>query len=294
MVVPTSGDTLSDRWCGGFLWGTHSLMGYRGHSPPIFSATLLILPALYLIPGVLSVCPESFQGRCQLPVQRLQQYVSELPPLAGFYTAYNELELINICSLVSQYQNCSETITSGCDTNTIQNIRVLHGVFLPVCGTYYQDYLKHRNCFNHQMFMYKSCHQRRQARVNQLKREDQYNLQICEVTNEYVKCVYLVTALQCSMEAANIYFKILNQSMATSFDEANFRCSIRHPDDDISVFTTTKSTTTIATSLDFTTRRGSPKGKRSVSAATERVSAISGCFYLIFVLFVYVIFEKVL
>lgn len=32
--------------------------------------------------------------------------------------------------------------------------------------------------------MYKSCHQRRQARVNQLKREDQYNLQICEYVSD--------------------------------------------------------------------------------------------------------------
>uniref|UniRef100_K1QWJ7 Uncharacterized protein n=1 Tax=Magallana gigas TaxID=29159 RepID=K1QWJ7_MAGGI len=231
---------------------------------------------LYLVQGALSVCPESFTETCLLPAQRLQQYVRELPPLAGFYTAYNESELINICSLVSQYQNCSKTITNGCDINTIQNIQVLHSVFLPVCGTYYQDYLKHRNCFNHQMLMYKSCHQRRQARVNQLKREDQYNLQICEVTNEYVKCVYLVTALQCSMEAADTYFNILNQSMSLSFNGADFRCSIRHPHDDISVFTTTKSTTTIATSLDFTTRKGSPKGKRSVSAATDRMSAITG------------------
>lgn len=49
---------------------------------------------------------------------------------------------------------------------------------------FFKDYLKHRNCFNHQMLMYKSCHQRRQARVNQLKREDQYNLQICEYVSD--------------------------------------------------------------------------------------------------------------
>lgn len=81
--------------------------------------------------------------------------------------------------------------------------------------------------------------------------------------------------------------------MSLSFNEADFRCSIRHPHDDISVFTTTKSTTTIATSLDFITRKGSPKGKRSVSAATDRVPGIPGCLYII-VLSVYVILKKVL
>lgn len=73
--------------------------------------------------------------------------------------------------------------------NTQCNINVHRSTFYPrvviLCTymfimLYILDYLKHRNCFNHQMLMYKSCHQRRQARVNQLKREDQYNLQICE------------------------------------------------------------------------------------------------------------------
>lgn len=104
------------------------------------------------------------------------------------------------------------------------------------------------------------------------------------VTNEYVKCVYLVTALQCSMEAANSYFNILNQSISLSFSDADFSCHIRHPDDDISVLTTTKATSTVGTPLGFTTSVGGTKGKRSVSAATGGRSSNSGCFCLFLVL----------
>nr|XP_022297742.1 uncharacterized protein LOC111107065 [Crassostrea virginica] len=263
-------------------------MGCRGHSSPDLYAPLLILPVLWLVPGALNACPQSSPGICLLPVRRLQHFVSELPPLGGFYTAYNQSGLMEICKSVNEYENCSQTITNGCDINTIQNIRILHSVFMPVCGTFYQDYLKHRDCFNRQLFMYKSCHQRRQARVNHLKRENQYNLRICEVTNEYVKCVYLVTALQCSMEAANAYFNILNQSISLSFSDANFACSIRHPDDDISVFTTTKATTTKTTFSDYTTRGGRPKEKRSISSATDTPAATRWCFYVIAVLLLHV------
>lgn len=97
-----------------------------------------------------------------------------------------------------------------------------------------------------------------------------------------------MTALQCSMEAANAYFNILNQSISLSFSDANFACSIRHPDDDISVFTTTKATTTKTTFSDYTTRGGRPKEKRSISSATDTPAATRWCFYVIAVLLLHV------
>lgn len=84
------------------------------------------------------------------------------------------------------YRLSSRKDNTQCDINVHGSKFYLRVVILYTCtcmyimSLYILDYLKHRNCFNHQMLMYKSCHQRRQARVNQLKREDQYNLQICE------------------------------------------------------------------------------------------------------------------
>lgn len=73
---------------------------------------LILLLVLYLVQGALSVCPESFTETCLLPAQRLQQYVRELPPLAGFYTAYNESELINICRYKPKYGITTKFIIS--------------------------------------------------------------------------------------------------------------------------------------------------------------------------------------
>lgn len=73
---------------------------------------LILLLVLYLVQGALSVCPESFTETCLLPAQRLQQYVRELPPLAGFYTAYNKSELINICRYKPKYGITTKFIIS--------------------------------------------------------------------------------------------------------------------------------------------------------------------------------------
>ncbi|XP_062601635.1 uncharacterized protein LOC134263319 [Saccostrea cucullata] len=258
-----------------------------GHWFPALYTVVLSL-SVHMINYVLSDCPESSRT-CLLPVSRLQLYVHDILPLGGFYTTYNQTALVDICRLVDEYQTCSQTITKGCDRITIHNMHLLYRAFLPICGKYKQDYVYHRDCYSQQMFLYKSCHQRRQSQVHQIRRNEHYNLQICQVTNQYMKCVYLVTALQCSMEAADVYFNILNQSISLSFSDADFTCYIRHPDDDISVFTTTKSTSRAATSLGFTTSVGGPKGKRSVSSATEAVSSNSGCFVLLLVLYFIII-----
>lgn len=57
----------------------------------------LSLTVLWLLPGALNACPQSSPGICLLPVRRLQHFVSELPPLGGFYTAYNQSGLMEIC-----------------------------------------------------------------------------------------------------------------------------------------------------------------------------------------------------
>ncbi|XP_061178663.1 uncharacterized protein LOC133187318 [Saccostrea echinata] len=252
----------------------------EGHWSSVLYTVLLSL-SVYMMKCVLSDCPVSSSGTCLIPVSRLQHYVSDILPLGGFYTTYNKTVLVDICRLVGEYPTCSQTITKGCDRITTQNMHLLYRAFLPLCGKYKQDYVYHRDCYSRQMFMYKSCHQRRQDEIHQIRREEHYNLQICQITNQYMKCVYLVTALQCSMEAADAYFNILNQSISLSFRDADFTCHIRHPDDDISVFTTTKSTTRAATSLGFTTSVGGPKGKRSVSSEAEKFSANLGCFLLL-------------
>jgi len=95
------------------------------------------------------------------------------------------------------------------------------------------------------------------------------------ITNHYVQCIFTVTAIGCSIEAANVYYNIINQSVTSLLkDVKDFTCTIRHPDDVIKVLTTTTTTSTTTMTPKYTLRSTKPTVViQSTSGNSHRVSS---------------------
>lgn len=83
----------------------------------------------------------------------------------------------------------------------------------------------------------------------------------------YALCIYTATALGCSMSAADVYFKLLNHTISHLFNVNGYQCVLRHPMDEISIYTTSPSTTSDVRNTRTTTEhiQDTPKHYKEVS-----------------------------
>lgn len=115
-------------------------------------------------------------------------------------------------------------------------------------------------------------------------------LYIFSSSKDYVMCIYTATALGCSMQAADIYFKLLKRSLSNIFKAEGYKCTIRHPLDVISIYTTTPSTTTKTRSFSPSTDSlgGNPMLSRNTSGCSSLTSMqILYCVFCVLVNLIY-------
>lgn len=96
-----------------------------------------------------------------------------------------------------------------------------------------------------------------------------YDVLNFSTAKDYVLCIYSATALGCSMNAADTYFKLLNHTFTSIFDSNTYQCVFRNPMDVISIYTTSQSTTTNRHNYQTTTNdHWRTQQSREVSMAT--------------------------
>lgn len=251
-----------------------------------YAINFLLIFTVTLWKHVMSQCSEAHTMACSWPLLQLKNYEDILYPIGGFIPDYNETTLQQICSLFQEYKSCSQPFFINCDQDTITEFHILDSAFSPICGHLASEYIQQRTCFRRLQRTYKKCQEQRQEKL-QMQEPDaiHYKLHMCTVTNDYVGCTYTVTALLCSLEAANVYFKIINESISLLLYNSGFSCTIRHPNDVIKVITTTTSTTTVTTE-----RRTSPNtgvqpsviqhSKHPTNSGHSLQSALTIVFYL--------------
>ncbi|XP_076114621.1 uncharacterized protein LOC143082693 isoform X2 [Mytilus galloprovincialis] len=221
-----------------------------GFNQLLYNYHTLVVITVTLWKHVMSQCSEAHNMACSWPLIQLKNYEDILYPIGGFIPDYNETTLHQICSLFQEYKTCSQPFFMNCDQETLTEFHILDSAFSPICGHLAAEYIKQRSCFQRLQRTYKKCQERRQEQLNMQETDAKhYKLHMCTVTNEYVGCTFTVTALLCSLEAANVYFKIINESISFLLLNSGFSCTIRHPNDVIKVITTTTSTTTITTEI---------------------------------------------
>ncbi|XP_033752386.1 uncharacterized protein LOC117336117 [Pecten maximus] len=238
---------------------------------------------------VMSQCSEAHAVACSWSLLHLRHYEGLLQPLGGFLPDYNETTLTEICGLFQNYMSCSEPYLHHCNNNTVFQLYELESAFKPLCK-YSKEYVAHRSCYRRLETNFEWCQKERQTKLELRKPTDiQYHGYMCNVTNEYVQCIFTATFLRCSMGAANIYYDIINQSVSSLLTHVtSFRCVIRHPLEAIPVFTTTTSTTTRATTpMEATLRKTTDPALESTSRNSHHTSGSNGIIpgYLCLVVF---------
>ncbi|XP_069133186.1 uncharacterized protein, partial [Argopecten irradians] len=227
---------------------------------------------------VMSQCSEAHTVACSWSLLHLRHYEGLLRPLGGFLPDYNETTLTEICGLFQNYMRCSEQYLHHCNNNTIFQLYELESAFKPLCK-YSKEYVAHRTCYRRLETNFEWCQEERQKKLAQKKHTDiQYHEYMCNVTNEYVQCIFTATFLRCSMGAANIYYDIINQSVSSLLAHVtSFQCIIRHPLDAIPVFTTTTSTTTRETTpMEANLRKTTNPAMESTSRNSHHTSGSNG------------------
>lgn len=247
---------------------------------------ILALITVTLWKHVMSQCSEAHNMACSWPLIQLKHYEEMLYPIGGFIPDYNETTLHQICSLFQEYKTCSDPYFINCDEDTLTEFHILDSAFTPICGHLASEYIKQRSCFRRLQRTYKKCQEQRQEKL-QMQEPDaiHYKLHMCTVTNEYIGCTYTVTALLCSLEAANVYFKIINESISYLLHNSGFSCTIRHPNDVIKVITTTSSTTTITTDIKTSPNTGQQPSviqhsKHPTNSGQDLKIMVTSVFYL--------------
>ncbi|CAG2215013.1 unnamed protein product [Mytilus edulis] len=170
---------------------------------------------------------------------------------------YHTLVVITVTLWKHVMSQCSEAHNMACSWPLIQ-LKNYEDILYPIGGFIpdYNETTLHQICSLFQE--YKTCSQPFFMNCDQETPTEFHILDSAfspiwsfssRVTNEYVGCTFTVTALLCSLEAANVYFKIINESISFLLLNSGFSCTIRHPNDVIKVITTTTSTTTITTEI---------------------------------------------
>ena len=101
------------------------------------------------------------------------------------------------------------------------------------------------------------------------------------------------------MQAAEVYFKLLNHSIGSMFSVKHYDCKIQHPMDVISIYTTTTSTTTTtqSTSTAGVSHRGDNQEPYTETSGFKRINPsfgnITGCVLLLLYVYANMMFSLI-
>ncbi|KAL3841869.1 hypothetical protein ACJMK2_019964 [Sinanodonta woodiana] len=197
-------------------------------------------------------CSEVHSQSCTRPVLQFKNLSSQITPSSRYIPDYNQTTLVHVCSLYSEYKNCSKPYISTCANNSLLEMKMLDSLLGLLCTDLIEAYLEHITCYQRRQQSYANCHQKveQKFKAGKSRQLDNSDL-VCSTTKDYVLCVYTSTALACSIPAADTYFKLLNHSFTTSLDMSNLNCILLHPLDVVPLYTTTSSTTTTSITAEM-------------------------------------------
>ncbi|XP_060555468.1 uncharacterized protein LOC132716248 [Ruditapes philippinarum] len=202
---------------------------------------------------VTSQCSETHRQACSFPFIQLQAISAAITPSEKYVPDYNETTLRNVCNWYTDYINCSKPFLPTCNTQTVSQIQTYDITLGLICKDLFNGYLSNRNCYDRLKSSYQSCKDKELATVKKMDQSvSAYTYILCSASRKYALCVYTATALGCSMSAADVYFKLLNHTISSVFEINSYQCTLRHPMDEISIYTTSPSTASAAWSAQTT------------------------------------------
>ncbi|XP_045176496.2 uncharacterized protein LOC123537023 [Mercenaria mercenaria] len=219
---------------------------------------------------VTSQCSEAHRQACSYPYIQLKAISSTITPSDKYVPDYNETTLRNVCNLYTEYINCSKPFFPTCNRQTVLQIQTYDITLGLICNDLFNDFLTNRNCFERLKSSYQSCKDKEIATINKVNPTvPAYTYILCSAARKYALCVYTATALGCSMPAADVYFRLLNHTICSIFNINRYQCILRHPMDEISIYTTSPSTASTIWSAQTTidNTRDTPKHYREVSCS---------------------------
>lgn len=242
---------------------------------------------------VMSQCSEAHNVACSMSLMQLERY-DVMNPVSGYMPDYNQSTLTELCSTFQEYMNCSRPFLRTCNQDIIHQLNTLESAFIPICTDFTEEYILHRVCYRNHANAYANCQKQRNDRltvINVNESDIQYKTDTCNLTNQYLQCVYVATSLGCSLQAANVYFNILNQTISIMMRNSDFICNIRHPKDVIQVFTTTTSTTTEKQTTTYSMTSPVTVKKPHPTGPTSKSNHIISVFPLVLFLTLFCVIE---
>lgn len=207
---------------------------------PMLHRFIILLPLLGYVQGY---CSEAHRQACSFPLLQLDALSSASTPTSTYIPDYNETTLAHVCKLYEDYKNCSVPFLAGCNNLTTAELKTYDSILGIICHELRSDYIKNRLCYRRLASTYKSCQNKLMAAYNALnENQTGFKYHVCSTFKDYALCIYTVTALGCSMSAANVYFKLLNYTVSSILHINNVQCVFVHPLDEISIYTTSTST----------------------------------------------------
>ncbi|XP_052802266.1 uncharacterized protein LOC128232634 [Mya arenaria] len=250
-----------------------------------------VLAAALLLCQVACQCSEAHRQACSRPYLQMQALYAQ-PALGRYVPDLNQTTLQTVCRSYQDYRNCTEPFLTSCNNRTREEIQTFDVSLGLICTDLFNDYLQHRACFHRLQGSHVACRNKQVAAIKDIDvRLPAYKLLFCSAARDYVLCVYTATALGCSMSAADTYFRLLNSSISHVFRTYSYPCSVRHPMDVISIFTSTRPTTGAETVKAFTSS-DSPIHSKEVSAASSVTPPDVYMCYFLSMMFLWTLFNK--
>ncbi|ESO97590.1 hypothetical protein LOTGIDRAFT_152679 [Lottia gigantea] len=238
------------------------------------------------------VCLQNTSSTCLTSFTELRKHVTSIQVTDLLIPSKNNTNHRVVCRLYEEYRSCKYTGFEKCYNEIQKEMTILDKVFDPICSKQFHDFVTGTNCIHRYRRHYKVCHRKKHNKdshvpsyrsLHSKHRKDNIH---CNITKDYIMCLYSVTALGCSIDVAENYFTILNQSLSTAFKYRGQLCILNHP---LTAISTTSSSKLMMSHSVWTTPSMSV-----YSNLGSRNSAVTFSSRLCNVLYIFVYFYLIL
>ncbi|XP_071104888.1 uncharacterized protein [Haliotis cracherodii] len=196
----------------------------------------LLMTAMHIIDDVASATTDEVTEPCLSLRNKLGVYTAPVEHLEVRLPSEDRFNLKPVCRLYGDYTSCMEPHQENITQDIQQRQQNLDAVFHPLCKEHFKRYMGHYDCYRRMRKYYGNCRRKRQSKLPLGARTPRGHFW-CRITNDYVTCMYSVTALGCSIDAAHTYLVLVNGTL-TSLPHTGPVCTLKNPLDILKTTTT--------------------------------------------------------
>ncbi|BFZ05284.1 hypothetical protein BsWGS_08323 [Bradybaena similaris] len=251
--------------------------------PPSFEVLLfLVVKAIQYVGGDVSYCPRSLYD-CNSLQSGLHSYADTIITPEFMTSAFDDNYMGEICKFFKRPE-CSDSILEQCKGEILYASKTFRSRQQYICGDRFprKGMRSLNSCVTKYRRHFSTCHQKHQNLLEEATYVTQTTTVVgpwCNLTKDYIICVYSIMALGCNTDVAEKYMEIVNHSAPVLEAVYRYGCSFGHP---LDILKTTSPLPETASTPNNRHEAVYSPGRRS-SSGSGRVSAVVDFHMYIFV-----------